>query len=306
MVRILYAGSPHTAVEPLRAIRDAGFDIVRVFSQPDRPVGRKKVLTPTAVTSAAREWGLEVSHPVSSAELVALTEGSGADVAIAVAYGRMVPPAALALPTHGWWNLHFSLLPRWRGATPVQHALLHGDAVTGVSVFQMDEGLDTGPLLATKEHRVRAPDTAESLLADLSSEGAEVLVSLLKELETGPLPHVPQVGEPSYAPKLTREDGRLNWSEPVREVINRFRAVTPEPGAHTTFAQGDRSIGITQLRTSAEEGQLAPGELAVVNGRVLVGCGDGFVEVVMVKPAGKTEMTAIDWWRGQGAGARFE
>ena len=306
MVRILFAGSPHTAVEPLRAIRDAGFDIVRVFSQPDRPVGRKKVLTPTAVTSAAREWGLEVSHPVSSAELVTLTEASGADVAIAVAYGRMIPPAALALPTHGWWNLHFSLLPRWRGATPVQHALLHGDSVTGVSVFQMDEGLDNGPVLATKEHIVRALDTSESLLADLSSEGAEILVSLLKKLETAPLPHVPQVGEPSYAPKLTREDGRLNWSEPLREVINRFRAVTPEPGAHTTLAGGDQSIGITQLRTIAGDSALAPGELSVVSSRVLVGCGDGSLEVVRLKPAGKTEMTALDWWRGVGAGTRFE
>jgi methionyl-tRNA formyltransferase len=306
MMRILFAGSPHTAVEPLRSIREAGFDIVRVFSQPARPVGRKKVLTPTAVTAAAQEWGLEVSHPTNSEELVALTEEARADVAIAVAYGRMIPLAALALPTHGWWNLHFSLLPRWRGATPVQHALLHGDAVTGVSVFQMDEGLDTGPLLATTEHKVRALDTAETLLSDLSIEGAQVLVSLLKQLDAGPLPQIPQVGEPSYAPKLTREDGRLNWSKSVREVENRFRAVTPEPGAHTTLAGSDRSIGITQLRTIAEDSGLAPGELSVVSSRVLVGCGDGSLEVVRLKPAGKTEMTALDWWRGVGAGARFE
>jgi len=306
MMRILFAGSPHTAVEPLRSIREAGFEIVRVFSQPARPVGRKKVLTPTAVTVAAQEWGLEVSHPTSSDELVALTEEARADVAIAVAYGRMIPPAALTLPTNGWWNLHFSLLPRWRGATPVQHALLHGDAVTGVSVFQMDEGLDTGALLATKEHRVRALDTAESLLSDLSIEGAEVLVSLLQRLDGGPLPHVPQVGEPTYAPKLTREDGRLNWGKSVREVINRFRAVTPEPGAHTTLAGTDRSIGIIQLRTITEEGELAPGELAMMNRRVLVGCFDGSLEVVRVKPAGKSEMSALDWWRGVGAGARFE
>lgn len=304
-MRILYAGSPELAVEPLRVIHQAGFTIVRVLSQPDRPVGRKKVPTPTPVTLAAAELGIDVFHPTSAAEIVSATRDSQVDLAIAVAYGRMIPPEALELPTYGWWNLHFSLLPRWRGATPVQHALLHGDAVTGVSVFQMDDGLDTGDLLATQEHRVRALDTTQSLLAELASEGAQVVVSLLKKLERGPLPRTPQQGEVSYAPKLSREDGALNWERPWQEVVNRFRAVTPEPGAFTTLWGSDRTVVITQLRAVVSSVPLEAGELALSDNKVLVGCADGALELVRVKPAGKNEMAAADWWRGAGAEVRF-
>jgi methionyl-tRNA formyltransferase len=228
-----------------------------------------------------------------------------ADLAIAVAYGRMIPPEALEIPTHGWWNLHFSLLPRWRGATPVQHALLNGDSVTGVSVFQMDKGLDTGDLLATKEHRIRALDTTQSLLAELASEGAEVLVSLLNKLENGPLSRTPQQGDVSYAPKLSREDGALNWNRPCQEVVNRFRAVTPEPGAYTNLWGSDRTVVITQLRAVVSPVQLVPGEVALSGSKVLVGCADGALELARVKPAGKNEMAATDWWRGAGPEVRF-
>ena len=304
-MRIVYAGSPELAVEPLRVIHDAGFRIVRVLSQPDRPVGRKKVPTPTAVSLAATELGLEVSHPTSTSELVSAIRDSQADIGIAVAYGRMIPPDALTLPTHGWWNLHFSLLPRWRGATPVQHALLHGDSVTGISVFQMDEGLDTGDLLAIQEHRVRALDTTQSLLAELATEGAEVLVSLLNKLEKGPLPRTPQVGEASYAPKLSREDGALNWERPSQEIVNRFRAVTPEPGAYTNLQGSDRTVMITQLRGVVSSVPLAPGEVVYSSNKVLVGCADGALELVRVKPVGKNEMAAADWWRGAGPEVRF-
>jgi methionyl-tRNA formyltransferase len=305
MMRILYAGSPEPAVEPLRAILEAGFEVSLVLSQPDRPVGRKRILTPTPVSTAAQQWGLPISHPRSREELIEVTRSAQPDLAIAVAYGRMIPPEALTTPQHGWWNLHFSLLPRWRGATPVQHALLHGDTLTGVSVFQMDEGLDTGDILATSDRKIRALDTTQSLLDALATDGGALLVSLLRSLRDGVLTSTPQSGDVTYAPKLTRDDARLDWALPAAEIYNRFRAVTPEPGAHTMIANTDRSLVITQLRPHSEPSTLAPGEVFNSGNRILVGCADSAVELVRVKPAGKSEMAALDWWRGAGAGVRL-
>ena len=297
-MRILYAGSPEVAVAPLEALHRSGAEIAAVLSQPDRPVGRKKVLTPTPVSVAALELGVPVHHPHSAEELARAVESARADLAIAVAYGRLIPPAVLTLPTHGWWNLHFSLLPRWRGATPVQHALLHGDSVTGLTVFQMDEGLDTGPILAVRERRIRALDTASTLLADLSVEGATVLVELVRQLEGGELQAVEQTGEPTYAPKLTRDEGRLNWTESSSAVMNRYRAVTPEPGAFAVLAGQGREIGISEMRPVVNESAITPGAIRGEGKRVIVGCADGALELVRVKPAGKVEMDAAAWWRG--------
>lgn len=305
MVRIIYAGSPKVAVAPLRALYSSGVEIVAVVSQPDRPVGRKRVLTPTPVSVVAAELGLPLHHPNSARDLERVVAAAEADVAIAVAYGRLIPPSVLSIPRHGWWNLHFSLLPRWRGATPVQHALLHGDTTTGVTVFQMEEGLDTGRILATRERRIRALDTASSLLSELSDDGADVLVDLVRELENGPLPSVEQAGEVSYAPKLNREHGRIDWTEPVSAVMNRYRAVTPEPGAFAVVAQSDRQVGVVSMRPAPTDVALAPGTLALEGKKVIVGCADGCVELVRVKPAGKVEMDASAWWRGVDPETRF-
>lgn len=305
-MRIVYAGSPDVAVTPLRALHDAGVEIVGVLSQPDRPVGRKKVLTPTPVTTAARGLGLSVHHPAKTQELADVVSRLQPDLAIAVAYGRLIPPNVLSMPVYGWWNLHFSLLPRWRGATPVQHALLHGDLVTGLTVFQMDEGLDTGAIVATRERRIRALDTASSLLHDLAVEGADVLVQLVAQLEHGALTFQPQEGEVIYAPKLTREDGRLVWSQPATDVMNRYRAVTPEPGAYAVVAGDGRQVGVTAMRPVTDGPQLRPGEIVFEGKKVLVGCGDDPIELVRVKPAGKVEMEAAAWWRGVDSETRFD
>lgn len=306
MMRIVYAGSPDVAVTPLKALHDAGIEIVGVLSQPDRPVGRKKVLTPTPVTTAARELGLSVHHPANTQELADVVSRLQPDLAIAVAYGRLIPPNVLSMPVYGWWNLHFSLLPRWRGATPVQHALLHGDLVTGLTVFQMDEGLDTGAIVATRERRIRALDTASSLLHDLAVEGADVLVQLVAQLEHGALTFQPQEGEVTYAPKLTREDGRLVWSQPATDVMNRYRAVTPEPGAYAVVAGDGRQVGVTAMRPVTDGPKLGPGEIVFEGKKVLVGCGDDPIELVRVKPAGKVEMEAAAWWRGVDSETRFD
>jgi methionyl-tRNA formyltransferase len=304
-MRIIYAGSPEVALPPLKALHRSGAEIVAVLSQPDRPVGRKRILTPTPVTAIAIELGLPVHQPDSAEELARIVQSVDADLAIAVAYGRLIPPQVLSLPRHGWWNLHFSLLPRWRGATPVQHALLHGDEVTGLSVFQMDEGLDTGRILAVRERRIRALDTASSLLADLSEEGATVLVELLSELEGGELKAVDQVGEPTHAPKLSREAGRLDWKDYANAVMNQFRAVTPEPGAFAILAGTGREIGISVMRPVVSTGHISPGCIQSEGKKVIVGCAEGALELVKVKPAGKVEMDAAAWWRGADPETRF-
>ena len=304
-MRIIYAGSPEVALPPLMALHNSGAEIVAVLSQPDRPVGRKRILTPTPVSALAMDLGLPVHHPHSAEELARIVQSADADLAIAVAYGRLIPPEVLALPRHGWWNLHFSLLPRWRGATPVQHALLHGDEVTGLSVFQMDEGLDTGRILAVRERRIRALDTASSLLADLSEEGATVLIELLQELEGGGLNPVEQIGQPTYAPKLSREAGRLDWTESASAVINRYRAVTPEPGAFAILAGLGREIGISVMRPVVSTRHIPPGSIQSEGKKVIVGCAEGALELVRVKPAGKVEMDAAAWWRGADPETRF-
>jgi methionyl-tRNA formyltransferase len=214
-----------------------------------------------------------------------------------VAYGALVPAAALSLPPRGWVNLHFSLLPAWRGAAPVQHALLHGDEVTGASVFQLDEGLDTGPVYGVMTEQVRPRDTSGELLERLAVAGAGFLVATLDAIERGEVVAVAQPSDGvSYAPKLTTDDARVDWTSPARHVDRQVRACTPAPGAWSTW-RGER-IGLGPLEPAGDTG-LAPGRVAVGRRDVLVGCGDGrAVRLGEVRPAGKKPMAADAWARG--------
>lgn len=304
-MRLVFAGSPAVAVPSLRALNDSAHDVVAVVSQPARPVGRKKILTATPVAAAAMELGLQLYTPNSSSELLDVLEKTQPDLAITVAYGRLIRPSALAIPASGWWNIHFSLLPRWRGATPVQHSLLHGDTQTGVTLFQLDEGLDTGPILAQRVLSVDPTMTAGDLLDTLGGVGAELLIDTLTLLERGDLSATPQVGEATYAPKLTRDDGLLRWSDTSDSVLNRFRAVTPEPGAHTVIDGTGAGLTILDLTQSAVQQPVTPGELALVDGEVIVGTADWPVVLKRVQPAGKKPMSARDWWNGLSSQVRF-
>lgn len=298
-MRVLFAGTPSVAVPSLDALIDAGFDVVAVLTRPDAPTGRKRVLTPSPVAARAAELGLEIIHAAKvDAGVTARIAAARPDVAAIVAYGGLVPRPALDVPRHGWINLHFSLLPAWRGAAPVQRAVIAGDDITGAVTFQLEEGLDTGPVIGTLTEQIRPDDTAGALLERLSHSGSVLLAQTLSAIDSGAAHPQPQQGEVSLAPKLTIEDGRIDWSEPALAIGRRARGVTPEPGAWTML-DGQR-VKLEPVLLRPGHSALAPGQLAVDGKSVLVGTGSHPVELVRVQPAGKKMMSAADWARGQG------
>lgn len=306
-MRVLFAGTPAVAVPSLDALVEAGFDVVAVLTRPDAPIGRKRVLTPSPVAARAAELGLDVIYAAKvDAAAVEQISAAAPDVAAIVAYGGLVPPAALAIPRHGWINLHFSLLPAWRGAAPVQRSVMAGDDVTGAVTFQLEKGLDTGPVFGTLTESVGPEDTAGQLLERLSHSGAVLLAQTLSAIETGKASAVPQAGDVSLAPKLTLEDGHLNWHHPALAIGRQARGATPEPGAWTLLDGQRVKLDPVRLRPDVED--LAPGALAVHGKSVLVGTGSHAVELTRIQPAGKKMMAAPDWARGIGSleGVVFE
>lgn len=296
-MRVLFAGTPAVAVPSLDALVDAGFDVVAVLTRPDAPVGRKRVLTPSPVAQRAAELGIPLIHAARlDADAIAKISAVQPDVAAIVAYGGLVPPAALGIPRHGWVNLHFSLLPAWRGAAPVQRSVMAGDDVTGAVTFQLEEGLDTGPVFGTLTEAVKAQDTAGDLLERLSHSGAVLLAQTLSAIDAGKASPRPQAGEVSLAPKLTLEDGHLNWAHPALAISRQARGVTPEPGAWTLL-DGQR-VKLEPVRLRPDVTDLAPGAAALQGKSVLVGTGSHAVELTRIQPAGKKMMAAADWARG--------
>ncbi|WP_457966821.1 methionyl-tRNA formyltransferase [Arthrobacter sp. D1-29] len=296
-MRVLFAGTPAVAVPSLDALVQAGFDVVAVLTRPDAPIGRKRVMTPSPVAARAMELGIEVIHAARVDESVtAKIAGVKPDVAAIVAYGGLIPRAALDIPRHGWINLHFSLLPAWRGAAPVQRAVMAGDDITGAVTFLLEEGLDTGPVFGTLTEQVGPDDTAGELLERLSHSGAVLLSQTLSAVEAGRAVPEPQQGDVSLAPKLTLDDGRIHWNQPALAIGRRARGVTPEPGAWTTLDA--QRVKLEPVRLRPEIQDLAPGAVAVDGKSVLVGTGSHAVELTRIQPAGKKMMAAADWARG--------
>jgi methionyl-tRNA formyltransferase len=307
-VRLIFAGTPAVALPALDAIAASSHELLAVVTRPDAPAGRGRGLTRSPVGAWADERGIEVLTPARprEPEFLDRLRKLAPDCVPVVAYGALVPPEALEIPAHGWVNLHFSLLPAWRGAAPVQHAVLHGDPITGASVFRLEEGLDTGPVFGTLTEQIRPTDTAGDLLERLAVAGAGLLVAVLDGIEQGTARAVPQPAEGvSLAPKLTVEDGRVRWSEPAFAVDRRIRATTPAPGAWTEF-RGAR-IKLGPVRPVTDGPELEPGELLVERNRVLVGTATTPVALGEVRAAGKKAMPAPDWARGVrvAAGERF-
>ncbi|ODB80621.1 MULTISPECIES: methionyl-tRNA formyltransferase [Micromonospora] len=298
-MRLVFAGTPAVAVPALDAIAASGHELLAVVTRPDAPAGRGRGLVRSPVGAWADAHGVEVLTPARPREpefLDRLRE-LAPDCVPVVAYGALVPPVALEIPRHGWINLHFSLLPAWRGAAPVQHAVLHGDEVTGASVFELEEGLDTGPVYGTVTDEIRPSDTSGDLLERLAHSGAGLLVAVLDAIGAGTARAVPQpVDGVSLAPKLTVEDARVRWGAPAFAVDRRVRACTPAPGPWTTFR--DDRVKLGPVTPVADGPELKPGELHVTKSGVLVGTATTPVRLGEVRAAGKKAMPAGDWARG--------
>ncbi|MBP2414874.1 methionyl-tRNA formyltransferase [Arthrobacter stackebrandtii] len=296
-MKVLFTGTPAVALPSLAALQAAGHEIVAVLTRPDAPLGRKRIMTPSPVAARAAELGLHVIKADKiDAGAAAAIAAAAPDVAAIVAYGALIPESALGIPVHGWINLHFSLLPAWRGAAPVQHSIINGDEVTGASTFLLEKGLDTGPVYGTMTESIGAADTSAALLERLSHSGAVLLAQTIDGIGAGMVTGVPQQGEISLAPKLTLEDGHVSWTDPALAINRRIRGVTTEPGAWTMLAGQRFKLGPVALR--ADVADLAPARLRVDGKAVLVGTGSHAVELGEVQPAGKKMMKATDWARG--------
>jgi methionyl-tRNA formyltransferase len=308
-MRLVFAGTPEVARPALQALlASERHEVVAVLTRPDAPAGRGRQPVRSPVGKLADEAGLEVltpHRPTEPAFLARLAELAPECCAV-VAYGALVPRAALQIPPHGWVNLHFSLLPAWRGAAPVQAAIRHGDEITGASTFAMEEGLDTGPVYGTVTEVIRPEDTAGDLLSRLAIAGATLLVATLDAIEEGTARAVPQPPDGvSYAPKLTERDAQVNFNAPALAVHRQVRAVTPTPGAWTRWRDQRLRLGPVQI---TEVTGVGAGELRVSKREVLVGTATTAVRLGEVTPPGKRTMPAPDWARGArlGPGERFE
>ena len=297
-MRCVFAGTPEVAAISLAAVLASRHEVVAVLTRPDAPAGRGRRTAASAVAIAAREAGIEVLQPASAraADLARRLGEIAPDCAPIVAYGGLVPPHLLGLPRHGWVNLHFSLLPAWRGAAPVQHAVWHGDDITGATTFALDEGMDTGPVYGTVTEAIRPTDTSGDLLARLSAIGAGLLVATLDAIEDGAVQAIPQVGDPSLAPKLSVDDGHVRWDLPAVGVDRQIRACTPAPGAWTVL-RGER-VRLQPVQIATDADPVPPGTVVVGRRDVLVGTATDPVRLGDVQAAGKRAMPAADWARG--------
>lgn len=300
-MRVLFAGTPEVALPSLEALlASPRHEVVGVLTRPDAPAGRGRRVVASPVRTRAEAAGVPVLAPRTLRDPAALEPIADLrpDVAAVVAYGALLPLSALELVPHGWVNLHFSLLPAWRGAAPVQHALLHGDDVTGATTFRITEGLDEGPVFGTLTETIRPTDSSGDLLQRLATAGAGLLVATLDGIADGSLVAVPQpTDDVSHAPRLSPEDGRVRWEHPAHAVDRRIRACTPAPGAWTSAPDGAR-LGLGPARPRPDVLDLRPGQLRVGRREVLVGTGSHALELGEVSPAGRRAMPAADWARG--------
>ncbi|WP_329215527.1 methionyl-tRNA formyltransferase [Streptomyces sp. NBC_01485] len=299
-MKLVFAGTPEVAVPALDALIASGrHEVAAVVTRPDAPAGRGRRLVASPVAQRAEEAGIEVLRPVKprDPEFLERLKEIAPDCCPVVAYGALLPKVALDIPAHGWVNLHFSLLPAWRGAAPVQHSIMAGDEITGASAFLIEVGLDSGPVYGTVTEEIRSTDTSGDLLTRLAFAGSGLLAATMDGIEDGTLKAVPQPGEGiTLAPKITVEDAQVDWATPALRVDRVVRGCTPAPGAWTVF-RGER-LKLIQVHPAPERTDLAPGALSVGKNSVHVGTGSYAVELVWVQAQGKKPMRAADWARG--------
>ncbi|MFD7878285.1 methionyl-tRNA formyltransferase [Streptomyces sp. NPDC059766] len=299
-MKLVFAGTPEVAVPALDALIASGrHAVAAVVTRPDAPAGRGRRLVASPVAQRAEEAGIEVLKPAKprDPEFQERLREIAPDCCPVVAYGALLPKSALDIPLHGWVNLHFSLLPAWRGAAPVQHSIMAGDEITGASTFLIEEGLDSGPVYGTVTEEIRPTDTSGDLLTRLAFAGAGLLAATMDGVEDGSLRAVPQPGEGiTVAPKITVEDAQVDWATPALRVDRVVRGCTPAPGAWTVF-RGER-LKLVHVTPLPERTDLAPGVLDVAKNNVYVGTGSYAVELLWVQAQGKKPMRAADWARG--------
>ncbi len=302
-MRVVFAGTPEVAVPALNAIADSAHELVGVVTRPDAPAGRGRKLVASPVAQRAEELGVPVLKPEHprDPEFQEALKALRPDCCPVVAYGALLPQSALDIPEHGWVNLHFSVLPSWRGAAPVQHSVWAGDEVTGATTFRIVKALDAGPTFGVMTERIRATDTSGDLLARLAEGGAGLLVATLDGIADGSLEAREQPEEGvSFAPKILVEDAEIDWTEPAVAVDRRVRACTPAPGAWSTqVVDGEtQRVKIGPVTIADDRERLAPGELEVTKNAVFVGTATAPVRLGDVKAFGKKQMPAADWARG--------
>jgi methionyl-tRNA formyltransferase len=296
-VRIVFAGTPEVAVPSLDALVRSRHEVVGVVSRPDAASGRGKKLTASPVAARAADLGIQTLKPVRPRDddFVAQLEEIAPDCCPVVAYGALLPQRVLDIPAHGWINLHFSLLPAWRGAAPVQHAIRAGDQITGATTFRIVRELDAGPTFASVREPIRPSDTAGDLLHRLSIIGAMLLVETLDGIEDGTLRAQPQPdADVTYASKISVADAQIDWTKPAESIGRLIRSCTPAPGAWTTFCGERFKINATTVT----EHSLSPGALLITRRSVQVGTGTTALELTQVQAQGKKPMAAADWARG--------
>lgn len=299
-LRLVFTGSPAAAVPSLRALAESRHEILSVITRADSPQGRRGVLTATPVADEAELFGLPVIKSNRLAgETTEAIDALAPDLGVIVAYGGLVREPLLSLPRLGWINLHFSLLPRWRGAAPVQRAIMAGDDITGASVFQLVEELDAGAVYGRVTEAVGRHQTAGNLLDSLAESGAQLLARVVDALDEGTARAEPQTGEVTLAPKLALEDGEVLWDLAADAVSAQIRGVTPEPGAHTTVDGG--RLKILEAAIARDVPRLPAGQFALSGRRVVVGTATEPIELLVVHPAGRKAMDAASWWRGRPA-----
>lgn len=299
-MRLVFAGTPEVAVPSLDALlASERHEVAAVVTRPDAPAGRGRHLVASPVAQRAQEAGIEVLRPEKprDPDFLARLRDITPDCCPVVAYGALLPQPALEIPARGWVNLHFSLLPAWRGAAPVQHAVLAGDELTGATTFQIEKGMDSGPVYGVLTEEVRPTDTSGDLLTRLAFAGAGLLSATMDGIEDGSLAAVPQTEDGvSFAPKITVEDARIDWVAPALRVDRVVRGCSPAPGAWTVF-RGER-LKVRAVALAPERTGLAPGELHADKNSVRAGTGSHAVELQWVQPQGKRPMKASDWARG--------
>ncbi len=300
-LRLVFAGSPAAAVPSLSLLADSGHDVVSAITRADSPQGRRGVLTPTPVAVEAEARGIPVIRANRLAgEATKLVQDLQPDLGVIVAYGGLVREPLLSTPRLGWINLHFSLLPRWRGAAPVQRAIMAGDDITGATVFQLVPELDAGDVFGRMTETIGAHQTAGNLLESLAGSGAELLMGVVNAIADGSARSEPQTGDVTLAPKLHLVDGDIDWTQPATTVHAIIRGVTPEPGAFTTIDSA--RLKVLDVAIARDAIRLQPGVIEGVGSAILIGTATDPLELVTVHPAGRKAMDAASWWRGR-AGA---